>query len=125
MTYVFAVLSTVIGGINLYAIVSFFNGRSLRFFQTERGALISAFIVALVMCAFGINITVRAPSLKVAGFISGILFGIPLLVIFAVAIFNREIPLIHSYRNGLIALAVAMGIKWSLSIAQTVNSAIN
>ena len=64
MSIVMMVVSGLIGVLNSVMIFTFLNKKSVLFINSTRGMFFLAVFVALVMCSFGIQISLKAESFK-------------------------------------------------------------
>jgi hypothetical protein len=124
MTTVLAFLSTIFGAVNLYFIFAHVAGRQVPFVQTDRGVYILGIILALVMCSFGIQITLKAYGPKSFGMVTGAILGVILLIISIFVITGKEVPVIGSSRNALIVLGVFVITKWGIAVTQAITHAV-
>ena len=88
----FGIAGLALGAINLLGISAVLKGNSFLFFRDERSAFIGAFVVALVMCAIGINTTLQNTGYRVAGMIVGGVLGLSLVAILVFYLGGQTIP---------------------------------
>ncbi len=119
------VIGILLGGINIFIIGSAVKGNSLAFFQNEKSVFIVAFIICLAMCSVGINNMLGNHSFRIAGFISGGIIGIMLLVLFFSVVSGSMSPMFGSVRNSLIALLVLMAVKLTISTVNIIYLAVS
>ncbi len=119
------VIGILLGGINIFIISSAVKGNNAAFFQNEKSVFIVAFIICLAMCSVGINNMLGNHSFRIAGFISGGIIGIMLLVLFFSVVSGSMSPMFGSVRNSLIALLVLMAVKLTISTVNIIYLAVS
>lgn len=95
------------------------SGRNVPFGGSDRSVYIAAMVLALVMCSFGFQITLKTYGLKSFGMVLGAVCGIMLLIVSISVIAGKSVPLIVSHRNALVFLGVFILIKWAVAVSQT------
>ena len=122
MAIVVAVIGTIIGLLALYVLVAHLGGRSVPFVTDDRTAFIVLAVIGMVMCSFGIQTILRSTGLLSPGTFIGAVLGILVLIAFVLALMNRPMFLLSSYRTGFIALAIVMLAKWSVATGSLIYS---
>ena len=108
-----AVLGTLVGLVAAYVVGAHLAGLSVPFVADDRTAFVVLAVVGMVMCAFGIHTITRSTGLLSPASLIGAIIGLLILITFVAALLGRPMPVLTDYREGFIALAIAILIKWS------------
>ena len=112
-----AALGTVVGLVAASVVGAHLAGLSVPSVADDRTAFVVLAVVGMVMCGFGIQTIIHSTGLLSPASLIGAIIGLLILITFVAALLGRPMPVLADYREGFVALAVAILIKWSVSTA--------
>ena len=83
-----------------------------------KSSIITAFIIAVVMCGAGGNIVKQVKTFMIPAYILGAIFGIFLLVIFICILQGKGVLFANSPEKALWLFSILIAVKFILSLLQ-------
>jgi hypothetical protein len=124
MIQILTVLSIVFGITQTVFVGSALAGRTPGFLVTDRAMFITAFVLGLILCSFGIQLSQRLGSFSRFGIISGLALGLPLLVLLVGVLTGRLPSFLLDPNIPLAVLGGFMMTKWIIMPVQAIPAAL-